>query len=243
MLNIAICDDEKAFSYKLENILNEIVEEEKIHVDIVVYQSGSELVGEIQKNEIRYDIIFLDIEMEGMNGLETAKELRKLDEIAMLIYISSHKSYAIEAFEVQPFQFLVKPIDKELIYKYFMKAYEKIMAANFYFHYKYKKDYYKVIVSDILYFESEKRIVWIHLKEGKVKKVYYKLNDIEKHMKNGKVEFLRVHKSFLVNSQYIIKKAYDHVELVDGTKLDISEDRRKGISERYMKLIEGDIIG
>lgn len=133
VLNVAICDDEKAFCCKLGNILNEVAEQEKIYVDIDIYQSGGELLGEIQKNKICYDIIFLDIEMEGMNGLETAKELRKQDEIVKIIYVSSHKSYAIEAFEVQPFQFAIKPIDKDVICQYFMKAYENIMAGNFYF--------------------------------------------------------------------------------------------------------------
>lgn len=243
MLNIAICDDEKEFCHKLENILHEIVEQEKIQVDIDVYRSGNELIRELQKDEICYDMIFLDIEMEGMDGLMTAKELRKQDEITLLIYVTGHTSYAIEAFEVQPFRFVVKPINEDIVYQCFMKAYEKIMSGNFYFHYKYKRDYYKILVSNILYFESEKRIIWIHLKDGTVRKVYDKLNNIERQMEKGKVEFYRIHKSFLVNSQYIIRKAHDHMELVDGTVLDISEDRRKKMSECYVKLVEGDMFG
>ena len=243
VLNIAICDDEKAFCQKLENILNEILEQEKITADIDVYQNGNELLGELEKSEIRYDIILLDIEMEGMDGLETAKKLREKDEITILIYVTSYTSYAIEAFEVQPFRFVLKPVDKNVIHTCFMKAYEKIITEKFYFHFKYQRDYYKVLVSDILYFESEKRIIWIHLKDGVVRKVYDKLNNIEKHMKKGRVEFYRIHKSFLVNSQYIIRKAYNHVELADGTLLDISEDRRKQMNEYYMKEIEGDMFG
>ena len=61
-------------------------------------------------------------------------------------------------------------------------------------------------------------------------------------MKLEKVDFLRVHKSFLVNSRYIIRKAYDHVELIDGTMIDISEDRRKEINQLFAKSIEGDMF-
>lgn len=242
MLKIAVCDDEKAFSSKLEVILMEIGKQEKIQMDIDVYQGGMELINGIQGESVGYDIIFLDIEMEGMNGLDTAKEIRKQDEIVLLIYVTSHKSYAIEAYEVQPFRFVVKPIHKDIIYQCFMKAFEKITAGNFYFSYKFQKNYYKILVSDILYFESEKRVIWVHLKNGSVQKFYDKLNHIEKQMGNGKVLFYRLHKSFLVNSQYIVKKSYDHVELINGITLDISEDRRKQFNELYIKMMVGEMI-
>ena len=242
LINLAICDDETKFCDKLENILIAISEQENIQIDIDVYLSGSKLLNKIQEDQICYDIIFLDIEMEGMNGLETAQEIRKQDEITMLIYVTSHQSYAIEAYEVQPFRFLLKPIEKKLLRQCFMKAYEKITAGDFYFQYKFQKNYYKVLVNDILYFESDKRVIWIHLKNGSVRKLYDKLNNIEKHMMQEKVDFYRLHKSFLVNSRYIIRKAYDHVELIDGTVIDISEDRRKKINQLYAKLIEGDML-
>lgn len=96
MINIAICDDKVEFSSKLEMLLIDIVKEEKIQADIDVYQSGNELLHKLQKDKCYYDMIFLDIEMKGMDGLETAKEIRKQDKITMLIYVTSHKSYGIK---------------------------------------------------------------------------------------------------------------------------------------------------
>lgn len=241
MINIAICDDKVEFSNKLEEILIDIIKGENIQAEIDVFQSGDELLYKLQKNKSCYDIIFLDIEMKGLNGLETAKEIRKEDEITTLIYVTSYKSYAIEAYEVQPFRFLVKPIQREILYDCFIKVYSKIIAGNFYFQYKYEKVYYKVLVSDILYFESEKRIIWIHLKDGTTRKFYDKLNNIEKQMKKEKVDFYRLHKSLLVNSRYITKKAYDYVELMNGRQLDISEERRKEISKLYVQEVEDDM--
>ena len=241
MINIAICDDKIEFSNKLEKILLDILKEEKIQADIDVYQSGNELLNKLQEDKIRYDIIFLDIEMKGMNGLETAKEIRKQDEITMLIYVTSHKSYAIEAYEVQPFRFVVKPVQRDVLYECFKKAYKKIIAGDIYFRYKYEKIYYRVLVRDILYFESDKRVIWIHLKNGSTRRFYDKLNNIEKQMKKGKVDFYRLHKSILVNSRYITKKAYNYVELINGRKLDISENRRKEIGKLYVQGIEDDM--
>lgn len=241
MINIAICDDKVEFSNRLEEILIEIIKEENIQADIDIFQSGDELLDKLRTDKNYYDMIFLDIEMKGMDGLETAKEIRREDEITTLIYVTSHKSYAIEAYEVQPFRFLVKPIQKETFYDCFIKAYNKIIAGNFYFQYKYEKIYYKVLVSDILYFESEKRIIWIHLKDGSIRKFYDKLNNIEKQMKKEKVDFYRLHKSLLVNSRYITKKAYDYVELMNGRQLDISEERRKEINKLYAQAVEDDM--
>lgn len=241
MINIAICDDKVEFSNRLEEILIEIIKEENIQADIDIFQRGDELLDKLRTDKNYYDMIFLDIEMKGMDGLETAKEIRREDEITTLIYVTSHKSYAIEAYEVQPFRFLVKPIQKETLYDCFIKAYNKIIAGNFYFQYKYEKIYYKVLVSDILYFESEKRIIWIHLKDGSIRKFYDKLNNIEKQMKKEKVDFYRLHKSLLVNSRYITKKAYDYVELMNGRQLDISEERRKEINKLYVQAIEDDM--
>lgn len=241
MLNIAICDDDLEFCGKLESILVEIEKQEKIKMSIDIYQSGEVLIKAIEAEKTCYDMIFMDIEMEGMDGLETAKRIRKKDEIVVLIYVTGYESYAIEAYEVQPFRFIVKPIDREKIYKYFMKAYEKIMAGDFYFRYKFKKSYFRVLVNDIMYFESEKRVIKIHLQDGSVRRFYEKLNNIENRMKQEKVDFYRLHKSLLVNTRYIVRKSYDHVELANGTLLDISEDKRREMGEIYVELIEGEM--
>lgn len=241
MLNIAICDDDLQFCNKLEGILAEIEKHEEIKMCIDIYQSGDALIREIELETVCYDMIFLDIKMEGMDGLETAKRIRKKDEIVVLVYVTGYNNYAIEAYEVQPFRFLVKPIEEETICKCFMKAYEKIIAGNFYFQYQFKKSYYKILVNDIMYFESEKRVVKIYLKDGTIKKFYEKLNNIERRMKQEKVDFYRLHKSLLVNARYIVRKAYDHVELINGILLDISEDRRKELGALYVKLIEGEM--
>ena len=241
MIRIAICDDEVKFTGKLEKILNEIAGREGIRVDINVYFDGFHLVEAIEKSNICYDIIFLDMEMNHMNGLETAKRIREQDEIVLLIYVTSHSSYAIEAYEVHPFQFVLKPIDKEIIYRYFMQEYEKIILDASYYEYKCKNDYFKVLMKDIMYFKSEKRVIKIYLCDGSIKTYYDKLNSVEEKIKTKKLDFWRIHQSILVNTKYIVRKAYDHVELTDATKLYISEDRRKIINEIYAKTIEGEM--
>lgn len=238
MIKVAICDDEIQYTNQIETIVKSSARTHGIKIEIDVFYDGLHLIEHINRQEIRYDIIFLDIEMKDLDGLECARLIRKMDEIALLIYVTSHKSYAIEAYEVHPFQFVVKPIEEDVITRYFMKAYEKIGSEAFYFNYKYGKDYYKVLVNDIMYFESKKRLIQINFRDGREGKFYGKLSEVEEQIDGAKVDFWRIHQSYLVNVRHIIRKAYDSVELSDGTVLYISEDRRQEINKQYIEMIE-----
>lgn len=237
MLKIAVCDDEIGVTSKVETILKRTAREYGIQIDIDVFFDGLGLYKNIENNKTKYDLIFLDVEMKNMDGLETAKKIRKLDELVFLIYITNHKNYAIAAYEVHPFQFIVKPIEEGAIEKNLLLVYEKISTGTFYYEYKFQRDYYKVVVNDIMYFESDKRVINIHLMDGTVSKYYDKLNIIEKRMQQRGVDFWRIHCSLLVNARYIKRKAYDHIVLFDGTVFCISEDRRKDIDEQYANTI------
>ncbi|MDD3417807.1 MAG: LytTR family DNA-binding domain-containing protein, partial [Lachnospiraceae bacterium] len=93
-----------------------------------------------------------------------------------------------------------------------------------------------------MYFESKKRVIYIHMADGTVHKFYDKLNEIEEQLKSEKVDFWRIHQSYLVNSRYIIRMSYDQVELSDKKQLFISEERRKMISEKYCDSVGDKII-
>ena len=180
--------------------------------------------------------------MKSMDGIAVARKIREADEIVLIIYVTSHTSYAIDAYEVQPFQFLVKPLKSEAFQKYFVKAYKKIISRDSYFRYKYGKDTYKILVKDILYFQSKRRVVFIHRIDGSVVKYYEKLNVLETKFKMSKIDFWRIHQSYMVNTMYVVRKSYDQIELINGEVFFISEDRRKDIAGLYFNQIEEAII-
>lgn len=140
-----------------------------------------------------------------------------------------------ESFEVRPFQFLVKPVTDKIMEKCFKSVYEDINSEDFYFRYSYQRMNHKVPIKDILYFESNKRKIFI-VTEQEILELYGKLNEIEETLKTCKISFLRVHQSFLVNYKHISGQSYDSVVMDNGQKISISEDRRKTISEQYCSM-------
>lgn len=240
MLEIAVCDDETLVATNIENMLVELSNKMAVKIETDIFYDGSTLVDYIQKGK-RYDIIYLDIEMKKENGVDAAKEIRLIDNKVLIIYVTSHESFAKEAFEVSAFRFITKPINAKIFQKYFMDAKTKILAKPKYFQYQYNKISYRLQIEDILYFQSDRRVTYIITNEG-TQKCYGKLNDIEKKLIDSDIYFYRTHQSFLVNPKYVSTYIYDSMELMDGTTLTISENRRKSVNALFCTLKGEDII-
>lgn len=178
--------------------------------------------------------------MARKDGIEAAKNIRKIDDNVLIVYVTGYESFAKEAFEVSAFRFITKPIDERIFEKYFLDAKKKILKEPGYFQFQYNKVIYRILVDNIMYFQSDKRVTYIVTNVGS-QKCYGKLNDIEKSLLKSNIIFYRVHQSFLVNPKYVKSYAYDHMELADGTVLTISENRRRKISEQFCS-IKGDEI-
>ena len=236
MIKIAICDNEYQTAVEIEQWITTISEKRFIEADTDVFSDGEELIHEIERIN-SYDIIFLDIEMEIMDGIKTAKKIRKIDKNVVIIYVSGYEAYAIETFEVNPFRFIVKPVKKEMFEKIYLAAVERVTWDDAFFQFKYGKSFYKESLEDIIYFESNRRIINIITVHGNFK-FYGKLNEVQERVATAKTTFLRIHQSYLVNYKYINRLSYDFVEMRNGVRLSISEEKQKMISELYFKELE-----
>ena len=112
-MQIAVCDDESFFRDNLKKLLIEYKTEKRIHMDIFEYESGEELLS----SEKIFDIVFMDYQMTGINGLETARLLRLKNTICEIIFVTSFPEFILDSFEVQPFRFMLKPLQAEKIYE------------------------------------------------------------------------------------------------------------------------------
>lgn len=240
MIKIAICDDENIIASQMENIILGICSKEGIGADTEVFYSGKSLEKEISKGTI-YDLIYLDIQMEKGDGITTAKHIRTMDENALLIYVSGYDKYLMELFRLDVFDFIKKPIEPTYFTDTFLAANQKICNKKFYFSYRYKNEEYKVPCIEIIYFESSGRKINLHIKNGNVETFNGKLSEVEAQIKGGKIPFLRIHQSYLVNYHHIKSRSKTEVTLINGRKLSISEDRQKYFGEQYSRLLGGEI--
>lgn len=247
MLRIAVCDDDMRFTGELEEMVRREAADAGISVDTEAYSDGDTLVADIEKG-YRYDLIFLDIEMERVNGINAARQIRRTDRSALLIYVSGYEQYLKELFEVEPFRFLSKPVDGAKFRKYFRDACARIGEEEAYYRFSFNKEIRKVAVRDVVYFESRSRVIHIFMADGSEECFYGKLNGVEKELSEGRREFLRIHQSFLVNYGYIEKMSFSSVTVLfgDGRRaaLKISEDREKAVRSRLCgmagrKAVEG----
>lgn len=235
MLRIAICDDDITIVEQVRQYLEDIAKNTKRQIEVVEFYSGVRLV-EVASKKGRFDIIYLDIEMDIMNGINTALKIREKDINVLLIYVSSHEGYYQQLFDVEPFRFIKKPIDRDIFKEIFLKASQRLEMKVRDFHFQYNKCIIKIPLKDIMYFDSERRTINIHT-EDKIYTYYDKLDSVEESVKNDSIVFIRIHKSYLVNYQYIKQWEYTQVTLYNGYTIKISEERRKKIRKIYMDLL------
>lgn len=241
MIRIALCDDQPEMTSLIENLIIECSDQKSIDVEIEVFFSGTTLLKHIGDGDC-YDLIYLDIEMKVLDGVETAKQIREKDKDVLLIYVSGYESYWKDLFQVEPFRFINKPVDKDEFAEFFYKACERIKGLRVFFDFKYNREIIKVKISDIIYFESCKRAVHIFTNQGESYKFYGKLNEVEEIVRQKNYSFLRIHQSNLVNYRYIKRIGSDVVVLTDDTQLLISGDRQKEVRKKYCNLIGGEFI-
>lgn len=233
MLRIAICDDDKIICRQLEDMLCEISEDIHEEIEIEVYYSGEEICDFLVKGN-HYDLIFLDIELNEINGVEVGKKIRSdlNDELTQIVYISSKESYAMELFEVRPLNFIIKPINKEKIEMLLLKAIKLLDKESRYFEYKYNNINFNLPINDILYFESNGRKVNIILSD-EIKSFYGKLSTVEEQLNNP--DFIMIHKSYLVNFNFCIEYNYEYIKMSNQEVLTISQNNRKAVREKLMQ--------
>ena len=244
MLKIAICDDDLRFAGSLETLVMAENRKLGIRVGIEVFADGKTLVEHIRAGE-RYGLIFLDIEMKHVDGISAARLIRETDRSVLFIYISGYDSYLKELFEVEPFRFLSKPLEKELFCRYYKEACQRIGETEVFYQFTFNKEIRKVPLNNVVYFESRNRVVHIVLSSGHSEYFYGKLNGVEKELAESRCYFLRIHQSFLVNYDYIKKMNFFNVTVYNGERemeLKISEDRQKEVRRQPCDIAGGKAV-
>lgn len=234
MFRIAICDDEQAIGSQIEKILLLYSKRACLEVDITVFYSGEELYKYIESGH-GFDLIYLDIEMELMNGLEVGKRIRNTmkDHKTEIVFISGKDGYDRQLFAVQPLHFIPKPINPKMVIEDLNLAMLRADKLGGIFTYKKTIETHKVPIKDIIYFESmdrELRIVTINSEDifyGTIQQIFESV---------AKYQFIKIHRSYIVNYIHIAIFKYDEVTMSNGIRLPISQSRKKEVREIQLSI-------
>lgn len=236
MINIAICEDEIEIQNLLENYVNDILKNISIEYEIQKYNSGEELIEDKSKN---IDILLLDIQMGKINGMDTARKLRSEGNKMEIIFITSLVDYIKEGYEVRAYRYLLKPIDLEEIKEHMITLINEIKINKYnYILIKNKSNTYKIHLKDIKYIEVHKRYVLIHTIKKDIE-LTYSLAKLEKELNLDK--FVRCHKSFIVNLEYVENIKQNVAILEDDEEIPVSKHRYKNVRLKFLNFI-GDNI-
>lgn len=235
MINIAICDDNIIFCSELEDTILKYGNKNCLDFNIEIFYSGKDFLN---NNDNTYDILFLDIEMDILNGIDIGKKIRNeiKNEEMKIVYVSAHKDYAMELFEIRPFNFLIKPIDEGCLIKTLDKIIDNLKLKVKNFIYKIGHEYKKEVISNIIYFESQGRMIKMTTLYKTI--IFYgNLKEICKELE--KYNFLSPHKSYLVNYAYIKLFEYEQLVLINDEIVPIGKTKRKLIRNLHIEKEDG----
>lgn len=203
MIRIAIVDDEKEQVQKINQIVSQFFEQKNIQICIDNFCNGESLL----KKDFSYDIIFLDIMMDGIDGIETAQRFRVKYKNSELFYITSFRDYIQKSMTIHPFAFIVKPFsDKEIIdnledYLNYKDSVNKNRSKEVYMFHSIDDRYLKVNISDILYFYYRGNRIVELVTNNSIYKIKNSLSGIYSELNHN--YFIFPHRSFIVNLQQI----------------------------------------
>ncbi len=228
-MQIVVCDDEE----KIRDLLKEKIQRYCFlkNVDWNVYTCVSgEALLETDLEQI--DVLFLDVDMPGKNGIETAQEIRKQNQNMLIVFLTAYSEFVFESFKVNAFRYLVKPLQEQELEESLESIMLKLCAPEDYLNFRFQNDTYSVRYAEIIYIEGMQDKMWIYCQErtyrwrGRMKSLNLQLKD------RG---FFQIHRSYIINMSKIKKYNGQEVVLEGGQRVPISKYRLDEFKEEYLK--------
>ncbi len=238
MMRIAICDDEEYMLSILEDYVSRYSEKHDSVFTLAKFKCGEELLGYMDsKGDI--DIVFLDIQMPGINGIDVAHMIRKKDANVKIFFLTSLVKYVLEGYSVKAERYLIKPLK----YNQFEKELQNVVKSielenNRFFIEKNDSGIFKIMLSDVIYIETVGRNTLIHTKTDEI--VSYR--NMKEHEALLDKCFFRCHRAYIVNLAYVKSVVEYEVAIGKDVKIPLSKYRKKQFKEALLDYY-GDQLG
>lgn len=236
IINIAICDDEKLQVDLLHKYVISWASKNNILVNIETFYNAESFEFKWSMNK-KYDILLLDIEMPGINGVELAKRIRIEDDILDIIFITAISDYIAEGYDVSALNYLIKPIKEAKLYECLDKAMGKMPKEEKTIIINMDGENHRIVQNDILYIESVGHLLEIHTVDKKYT-TRKNIGDIEKELDN--CILLKCHRSYIVGLKHIRKIGKADILLDNKQMIPVSRRLYSNINMAFIKYFRGE---
>jgi len=234
VLRIAICDDEKYFVSEMTEILEKYLEDRGFTYEIESFNSGEKLL-ELKEEINRYNVIFLDIKMNDLDGMTVARKVREISKEIYIVFVTAFANFMADGYKVDAVRYILKNIESldEAVYECMDAIQEKMNYKIAWKEFDFNEGYRKLSLDRLLYIESKLHKLEFYVMENKLVKytLYQTLNVLENDL--SEYGFLRTHQSYLVNMRYIRSLKRYSVLLCNGIRLEIPKARYKHVEDVY----------
>lgn len=247
MYNIFICDDDDEFIKDIDKkikciILKNNLLKNRALINVHSYTSAKNMIFDLQGQNLSTAIFFMDIVMPNISGIDAAKIIRKMGIDAQIIFVTKSKNHVFEALDLMPMHYLIKKdlSDsklEEVLLKALRLCYKK--SSNF-FCYKIGHTIKRISVDKIIFFEVKNRVIMMYKEDGEFDEFYTTMKNLEKIFISK--NFVRVHRSYLVNLDYINALEKKNIILKSKAILPIGEKYSDYVEEKYEEFTANDII-
>lgn len=235
MLRIAICDDEKYFISEMKEILEKYLYDKGLSYEIDSYSSGEDLI-DLGTGIIKYNVIFLDIGMDNLDGMTAARKVREISRDVFIVFVTAYTNYLLDGYKVDAVRYILKKSESlvESVYECMDAIQGKMNYKVIWKEFNFNEGHRKVSLDHLLYIESELHKLKFYIQEEELTEytLYQTLDAIEEEFAGN--DFVRIHQSFLVNLKCIKSVKRYMVVLNNGIQLNVPKVRYKSVEELFV---------
>ena len=231
-MKIALCDDNPSELKKINDNIDAFLLSENLSdsSEIKTFLSADEVLRYTEQNG-QFDLLFLDIVMPGMNGIELAKELRSNDRKSMIIFLTTSSEYAVSSYQVDAFYYLLKPYSSSDIHSLLSKVFNKLESEkSTSIVVKESGKLTKIEIHNIQFLESIKHMIHFHLRDSSIISCYGTINEFSDLLLSDE-RFVRCHKSFIINMNFVKSLSSSYFIMQDKVIIPISRQSFKQIKK------------
>lgn len=238
-MKICICDDNAADLRLIQELLEKLLKKEELTYEIETFSDGNKLMKKILE-PVEYDVVFLDIDMPGIDGITIARKLHEINNVINIIFITNHAELVFEAIHYRPFRFIRKEKLHEELDEAVTAVVKKISQEMLICDFGVGKDKPRIKLADIMYIESKGHYIHIHAGEDTYE-LRGKISEYEEKL--GNYGFIRIHLGFLVNVRFIHSITSKAVTLDNMENLPISRKNAEKIKQIHANYVRKYVRG